>query len=44
MKVSIKALLDQKERAIFADYKKTEEVEKKQTLGDLFKDKFDQLK
>ena len=44
MKISIKALKEQKEREIFATYKKTEEKEEKQTLGDLFKDKFDQLK
>lgn len=44
MKVSIKALADQKERAIFENYKKTEETVKKQTLGDLFGDKFKEFK
>ena len=44
MKLSIKALADQKERAIFENYKKTEETVKKQTLGDLFEDKFKEFK
>lgn len=44
MKISIKALENQKERAIFKDYKETEVKEIKQTLGDLFKDKFDKFK
>ena len=44
MKLSIKALKEQKERAIFENYKKDEVEVKKQTLGDLFKDKFDQFK
>ncbi|AIO19354.1 30S ribosomal protein S1 [Candidatus Izimaplasma bacterium HR1] len=44
MKISIKALKDRKERAIFENYKKDEVEVKKQTLGDLFKDKFDEFK
>jgi small subunit ribosomal protein S1 len=44
MKISMKALLEQKERAIFSKYKETEEKVKTQTLGDLFKDKFDEFK
>ena len=44
MKISIKALQNQKERQIFENYKKTEEKVQKQTLGDLFKDKFSEFK
>lgn len=44
MKISIKALAEQKERAIFENYKKTEEKVKKQTLGDLFEEKFKEFK
>jgi small subunit ribosomal protein S1 len=44
MKLSIKGLAERKERAIFENYKKTEEKVTKQTLGDLFADKFDQFK
>jgi len=44
MKISIKALKDQKERELFEKYKESEEEVKKQTLGDLFKDKFDEFK
>ncbi len=44
MKISIKGLAEQKERAIFENYKKSEEQVKKQTLGDLFKDKFKEFK
>lgn len=44
MKLSIKALKEQKEREMFAKYKETETEVKAQTLGDLFKDKFDELK
>jgi len=44
MKLSMKALVEQKERAIFAKYKEEEKAVKKQTLGDLFKDKFDEFK
>ncbi len=44
MKISMKALTEQKERQIFENYKKTEEKVQKQTLGDLFKDKFDEFK
>lgn len=44
MKISIKALAEQKERAIFENYKKSEEEVKKQTLGDLFKEKFKEFK
>ncbi len=44
MKISIKALVNRKERAIFDNYKETEVKEIKQTLGDLFKDKFKEFK
>jgi small subunit ribosomal protein S1 len=44
MKISMKALVNQKERAIFEKYKEEEKQVKKQTLGDLFKDKFDEFK
>ena len=44
MKISIKELKESKEREIFAKYKESEKEVKKQTLGDLFKDKFDSLK
>jgi small subunit ribosomal protein S1 len=44
MKLSIKELKNKKERAIFENYKKTEEKVEKQTLGDLFKEKFDEFK
>ncbi len=43
MKISIKALKDAKEREIYEKYKETEKMEK-QTLGDLFKDKFSEFK
>lgn len=44
LKLSMKALQEKKERDMFAKYKETEEDVKAQTLGDLFKDKFDELK
>ena len=44
MKISMKELVERKERAIFESYKKEEESVKKQTLGDLFKDKFNEFK
>lgn len=44
MKISMKALQEKKEREMFAKYKETENDVKAQTLGDLFKDKFDELK
>jgi len=40
MVVSIKQLLEDKQKKEFADYKKTEEKAGNQTLGDLFGDKF----
>ena len=43
LKISIKQLKEQKEREIFEKYKEDETMEK-QTLGDLFKDKFDEFK
>ena len=44
MSISIKQLVEGKQRAEFADYLKTEEKATTQTLGDLFKDQFDKLK
>jgi len=44
MKITIKGLENRKERAIYDDLKKTEVQEIKQTLGDLFKDKFKEFK
>jgi small subunit ribosomal protein S1 len=43
LKISIKQLKEQKEREIFEKYKEDEKMEK-QTLGDLFKDKFNEFK
>lgn len=44
MTISIKQLTESKERKEYEDYLKTEEKEKKQTLGDLFADKFKDFK
>ena len=44
MVVSIKQLLDQKQKKEFADYLKTEEKAKTTTIGDLFGDKLKDLK
>lgn len=44
LKISIKALKEKKDREIFEKYKETEEEVQVQTLGDLFKDKFDEFK
>ncbi len=44
MKISIKTLQQKKEKELFEQYKKEEQQATKQTLGELFKDKFDELK
>ena len=44
MVVSIKQLLDQKQKKEFADYLKTEEKAKSTTIGDLFGEKLNDLK
>jgi len=44
MVISIKQLHENRERKEFEEYKKTEEVAKSQTLGDLFKDKLEEFK
>jgi len=44
MTISIKQLTESKERKEYEDYLKTEEKEQKQTLGDLFADKFKDFK
>ena len=44
MKLSMKALQVKKEREMFEKYKETEEDVKAQTLGELFADKFEELK
>lgn len=44
MIVSIKALKQRKEKETFKKFKKDEKQAQKQTLGDLFKDKFKELK
>jgi small subunit ribosomal protein S1 len=44
MKVSIKALANKKEREMFDKYKEAEENVKAQTLGELFADKFKEIK
>ncbi len=44
MKLSIKALKNKKEREMFEKYKETEEEAQTQTLGELFADKFEELK
>jgi small subunit ribosomal protein S1 len=44
MKLSMKQLQAKKERDMFEKYKETEEDVKAQTLGELFKDKFKELK
>jgi small subunit ribosomal protein S1 len=43
MKISVKQLKEKKEAQIFEKYKESEKMEK-QTLGDLFKDKFSEFK
>lgn len=42
--ISVKQLAENKERKEYANYLKTEEKEEKQTLGDLFADKFKDFK
>jgi small subunit ribosomal protein S1 len=44
MKLSIKALQQKKERELFEQYKQEEQQATKQTLGELFKEKFAELK